>query len=39
MQYYLLAAAMYLVMAWPMMQAARWMERRFARGRLQGGRA
>jgi polar amino acid transport system permease protein len=38
MEYYLLAGAMYLVMAWPMMHAARRLERHFARGRLQGGR-
>ena len=39
MEYYLLAGAMYLAMAWPMMHAARRLERHFARGRLQGGRA
>ncbi len=38
MDYYLLAGAMYLVMAWPMMQGVRLLERRFGRGRLQGGR-
>jgi len=38
MEYYLLAGAMYLVMAWPMMYGARRLERHFARGRLQGGR-
>ena len=38
MQYYLLAGAMYLVMAWPMMHGVRRLERHFARGRLQGGR-
>jgi polar amino acid transport system permease protein len=38
MEYYLLAGVMYLVMAWPMMQAVRRLERHFARGRLQGGR-
>jgi His/Glu/Gln/Arg/opine family amino acid ABC transporter permease subunit len=39
MQFYLLAGAMYLVMAWPMMVGVRWLERYFARGRLQGSRA
>jgi His/Glu/Gln/Arg/opine family amino acid ABC transporter permease subunit len=39
MEYYLLAGAMYLIMAWPMMQGVRRLERYFARGRLQGGRA
>jgi hypothetical protein len=29
---------MYLIMAWPMMHGVRRLERRFARGRLQGGR-
>jgi His/Glu/Gln/Arg/opine family amino acid ABC transporter permease subunit len=38
MEYYLIAGAMYLVMAWPMMQGARRLERHFARGRLKGGR-
>jgi His/Glu/Gln/Arg/opine family amino acid ABC transporter permease subunit len=38
MDYYLLAGAMYLIMAWPMMQGVRRLERRFGRGRLQGGR-
>jgi His/Glu/Gln/Arg/opine family amino acid ABC transporter permease subunit len=38
MEYYLIAGAMYLVMAWPMMQGARRLERYFARGRLNGGR-
>ena len=38
MDYYLLAGGMYLIMAWPMMQGVRLMERRFGRGRLQGGR-
>jgi His/Glu/Gln/Arg/opine family amino acid ABC transporter permease subunit len=38
MEYYLVAGGMYLVMAWPMMQAVRRLERHFARGRLQGGR-
>lgn len=38
MEYYLLAGAMYLIMAWPMMHGVRRLERRFARGRLQGGR-
>ena len=37
MEYYLLAGAMYLVMAWPMMHGVRRLERRFARGRLRGG--
>ena len=36
MEYYLLAGAMYLIMAWPMMHAVRRLERHFARGRLQG---
>jgi His/Glu/Gln/Arg/opine family amino acid ABC transporter permease subunit len=35
MEYYLLAGAMYLIIAWPMMHLARRLERRFARGRLQ----
>jgi His/Glu/Gln/Arg/opine family amino acid ABC transporter permease subunit len=39
MEYYLLAGAMYLVMAWPMMHGVRKLERYFARGRLEGGRA
>ncbi len=38
MDYYLLAGGMYLIMAWPMMHGVRLMERRFGRGRLQGGR-
>ncbi len=38
MDYYLLAGVMYLVMAWPMMQGVRLLERRFGRGRLQRGR-
>jgi His/Glu/Gln/Arg/opine family amino acid ABC transporter permease subunit len=38
MEYYLLAGAMYLVMAWPMMHLVRRLERHFARGRLQGAR-
>lgn len=38
MQYYLLAGAMYLIMAWPMMHGVRKMERYFARGRLQGSK-
>jgi His/Glu/Gln/Arg/opine family amino acid ABC transporter permease subunit len=38
MEYYLLAGAMYLIMAWPMMHGVRRMERYFARGRLQGSR-
>ena len=37
MEFYLLAGAMYLVMAWPMMHMVRRLERYFARGRLQGG--
>jgi His/Glu/Gln/Arg/opine family amino acid ABC transporter permease subunit len=36
MEYYLLAGAMYLIMAWPMMLMVRRLERYFARGRLQG---
>jgi His/Glu/Gln/Arg/opine family amino acid ABC transporter permease subunit len=39
MEYYLLAGAMYLVMAWPMMHGVRRLERYFARGRLEGSRA
>ena len=39
MEYYLLSGAMYLIMAWPMMQGVRKLERYFARGRLEGGRA
>lgn len=39
MDYYLLAGAMYLIMAWPMMMGVRRLERRFGRGRLRGGRA
>jgi His/Glu/Gln/Arg/opine family amino acid ABC transporter permease subunit len=39
MEYYLLAGAIYLVMAWPMMLGMRRLERHFARGKLQGGRA
>lgn len=38
MEYYLIAGAMYLIMAWPMMQGVRRMERHFARGRLRGDR-
>lgn len=38
MQYYLLAGAMYLVMAWPMLRLVRRLERRVSRGRLQEGR-
>ena len=38
MEFYLLAGAMYLIMAWPMMHGVRRLERHFARGRLQGGR-
>jgi His/Glu/Gln/Arg/opine family amino acid ABC transporter permease subunit len=37
MEYYLVAGAMYLVMAWPLMHGVRRLERHFARGRLQGG--
>jgi polar amino acid transport system permease protein len=37
MQYYLLVGAMYLVMAWPLMQGVRVLERRAARGRSGGG--
>src|ERR1700683_742468 len=37
MEYYLLAGAMYLIMAWPLMHMVRLLERRFTRGRLQGG--
>jgi polar amino acid transport system permease protein len=39
MEFYLLAGAMYLIMAWPMMLMVRRLERHFARGRLQGGDA
>ena len=39
MVYYLLAGAMYVVMAWPMMHGVRRLERYFARGRLEGSRA
>jgi His/Glu/Gln/Arg/opine family amino acid ABC transporter permease subunit len=39
MEYYLIAGAMYLAMAWPMMVGVRRLERYFGRGRLQGGRA
>jgi ABC-type amino acid transport system permease subunit len=38
MEYYILAGAMYLVMAWPLMHGVRRLERYFGRGRLQGGR-
>ena len=38
MDYYLLAGGIYLLMAWPMMQGVRQLERRFGRGRHQGGR-
>ena len=38
MDFYLLAGAMYLIMAWPLMHLVRRLERRFGRGRLQGGR-
>lgn len=34
MHYYLLAGLMYLVMAWPLMQGVRMLERRLGRGRL-----
>jgi len=37
MQYYLLVGGMYLVMAWPLMQGVRVLERRAARGRSGGG--
>jgi polar amino acid transport system permease protein len=37
MEYYLLAGALYLVMAWPLMHGVRRLERYFSRGRLQGG--
>lgn len=37
MEYYLLAGAMYLIMAWPMMHMVRRLERHFTRGRLQEG--
>jgi His/Glu/Gln/Arg/opine family amino acid ABC transporter permease subunit len=36
MEYYLLAGAIYLAMAWPMMHGTRRLERYFARGRLHG---
>ena len=36
MEYYLLAGAIYLIMAWPMMLGVRRLERHFTRGRLQG---
>ncbi len=39
MEFYLLAGAIYLVMAWPMMQAVRKLERYYARGQLRGDRA
>jgi His/Glu/Gln/Arg/opine family amino acid ABC transporter permease subunit len=38
MEYYLLAGAMYLIMAWPMMQGVRRLERHFGRGRSRGNR-
>jgi His/Glu/Gln/Arg/opine family amino acid ABC transporter permease subunit len=38
MEYYLVAGAMYLIMAWPMMHMVRRLERHFARGRLQESR-
>jgi len=38
MEYYLLAGAIYLVMAWPMMQGVRKLERYYARGQLRGDR-
>src|SRR5271156_800828 len=34
MEYYLVAGAIYLIMAWPMMHGVRRLERHFARGRL-----
>jgi polar amino acid transport system permease protein len=34
MEYYLLAGAMYLIMAWPLMHLVRRLERHFTRGRL-----
>jgi polar amino acid transport system permease protein len=34
MQYYLIVGGMYLVMAWPLMQAVKLLERHLARGRL-----
>ncbi len=37
MEYYLIAGGIYLVMAWPMMQGVRMLERHFGRSRLQGG--
>jgi hypothetical protein len=37
MEYYLLAGAMHPVMAWPMMQGVRKLERYFARGQLEDG--
>jgi His/Glu/Gln/Arg/opine family amino acid ABC transporter permease subunit len=39
MEYYCLAGAMYLVMAWPLMYGARRLERHLARGRVRGGAA
>jgi polar amino acid transport system permease protein len=39
MQFYLLAEAIYFVMAWPMMFGVRRLERRLSRGRLKGARA
>jgi polar amino acid transport system permease protein len=39
MEFYLLAGAIYLVMAWPMMQGVRKLERYYARGQLRGDRA
>ena len=36
MEYYLLAGAMYLVMAWPLMHGVRRLERHYGRGRLKG---
>jgi His/Glu/Gln/Arg/opine family amino acid ABC transporter permease subunit len=39
MQFYLLAGAIYFVMAWPMMFGVRRLERRLSRGRLKGARA
>jgi His/Glu/Gln/Arg/opine family amino acid ABC transporter permease subunit len=39
MEYYLLAGAIYLIMAWPMMQGVRKLERYYARGHLREDRA
>jgi hypothetical protein len=38
MEYYILAGAMYLVMAWPLMHDVRRLERYFGRARLQENR-